>query len=760
MGVQALLNGHEETVTAVRILPWEGGSVIASGSADRTIRIWESSNRSLIGFHCAVVLRGHRGSINCLAVRAGHSLIVSGAADATVRVWRIGRSGKAVEGVLLQVIRSSSRTFPLTVALHAHGSPTCLFLAVAGTKQDVLIYASDSAEDSLEFNDVATLTGHEAWIRSLDFAGDSGDPKSDLFLASASQDRYIRIWRIGKTKSNVHPKAPGPPNGPGRPHGGLVASKNVGFCVAGRSYVAGFEALLSGHEDWVQSVSWNTGASGKRLLSASADNSLSIWEPDATSGTWACTSRLGDVSAQKGATTATGSFGGLWLGLWGPSGTSLAALGRTGSWRRWNQSLPDERWIQSAAITGHFKGVTGLAWAKEGEYLLSTSLDQTTRVHACMRQGARQTWHEISRAQIHGYDINCIDSLKADMFVSGADEKLLRVFTKPRSTALLLGEFSGTEVRGLSHLPSAATMPTLGLSSKTMDPVSGLNGFDTAVSAPSASTPVHKGIQAEMTSVLLPTEDDLARNTLWPEIEKLYGHGCEIAAVTASHNGKVIASACKSSSLEHSVIRLYETESWREIKPSLSAHTLTVNCLKFSQDDRYLLSVGRDRQHTVFERDETSNVTYRALSVHPKSHSRMILGAAWAPLGHRTVFATAGRDKLIKIWELAGGSSQVRTSISTSDAVRSIEFHPRASHIGLLLACGTESGEVSVYCIASSSLSVHWNKALVLRSDKCIFILHALTMLADRRSPLRRPRLHGNLFHLPTFNTKRPGHYA
>jgi len=43
-----------------------------------------------------------------------------------------------------------------------------------------------------------------------------------------------------------------------------------------------------------------------------------------------------------------------------------------------------------------------------------------------------------------------------------------------------------------------------------------------------------------------PTEDYLVNYTLWPEVNKLYGHGYEINCLTTNHSGNLIASACKS----------------------------------------------------------------------------------------------------------------------------------------------------------------------------------------------------------------------
>ena len=43
-----------------------------------------------------------------------------------------------------------------------------------------------------------------------------------------------------------------------------------------------------------------------------------------------------------------------------------------------------------------------------------------------------------------------------------------------------------------------------------------------------------------------PVEDYLVKHTLWPELNKLYGHAYEILALACTSDGKYIASSCKS----------------------------------------------------------------------------------------------------------------------------------------------------------------------------------------------------------------------
>ncbi|CAK7210915.1 Elongator subunit elp2 [Sporothrix bragantina] len=808
-GVRQLLRGHQDEIKAVQFLRSEEEtqtSLFVSGGDDKSLMLWaigkDDKQKDSKDEPLQIVADAHSAPINCIAAArqsvgnsSSRTLFATGAADYTIKIWALEQTSL----VLLQTIRTTPRFFPLCLALVALPSSTgeekasSWLLAAAGTNNRIQIFtgietASREAESTTQttksgavtFEVQATLKGHEDWIRSLDFGWESKSfsSSSDLLLASASQDKYVRLWRIHRGSSAPAPTASATAaaaaigeadttldlssttatstttgNAPSNKAHRLQAGEDVYFVT--------FEALLLGHEDWIYSARWTSvGASNKghklRLLTTSADNSLGVWEADAASGIWVTTARLGELSKEKGATTATGSIGGFWAGLWSPDGREVVTLCRTGSWRRWTTAVmsavaeasaedtktrensneetneapaedTETRWVQALGVTGHVAPVTGVSWSRDGAYLLSTSTDQTTRLHAEWTQRSLSeasadasqvsspSWHEMARPQIHGYDLNCIDSLGTTQFVSGADEKLMRVFHEPKSVARLLQTLTG---RGVSSsegeaLPDAANMPVLGLSNKAVD-----EEGDATESAPTEVDASFAGIARP------PPEDVLARNTLWPETEKLYGHGYEISCLAVSHDGSLVASACRASSLNHAVVRLFATAPhWTEVRPPLPLHTLTVTRLRFSGDDRYLLSVGRDRQWAVFARstDTEKSTTYTLAQHNAKAHSRMILDCAWAPtVNGRRVFATAGRDKTVKVWlstvtdgnENAAPSFALTATVTQDEPVTAVDFLWRAASSSastttpqLVLAVGTEAGRLTILTLDAATLA-------------------------------------------------------
>ncbi|RHZ47668.1 Elongator subunit ELP2 [Aspergillus thermomutatus] len=732
-GVYALLVGHTDKVSAVRFYtcPATGTKLLLTGSIDQTIRIWRADSVKTPKFTHAHTLTGHTGSVNTIAAADGIDIIASGAADGSVKIWKISTQETAIKADLVQDLTMKPRFFPLALSLKPLSTDSKdkpVVLAVAGTMNNVQIHVSENIFAGASFRLSATLSGHEAWVRSLSFTEDKQSKSGDLLLASASQDKYIRLWRLQRgeaTKSALADDADAM-------LGGLettLSNKAHQFEAAGSTYSVTFEALLFGNEDWIYTTIWNPSTERQQLLSASADNTLTIWEQDPVSGVWLSAERMGEISVQKGSTTATGSTGGFWIGLWSPDGKQVVSLGRTGSWRAWRYDADSDMWLQALGITGHVKSVNGVQWEQTGGYLLSTSADQTTRLHAEWSREGLKSWHEFSRPQIHGYDLNCIDTLGPARFVSGADEKLLRVFNEPKPIAQLLEKLAGFKPATDDELPDTAQIPVLGLSNQSV-------GDEISMEVDEESAAGARQVQANqaMISNLChpPLEDQLARYTLWPEHEKLYGHGYEISAVAVNHDRTLVATACKASSVDHAVIRLYETSDWREIRPSLKAHSLTITSLCFSSDGQYLLSVGRDRQWAVFRRSGQDPSSFALLTSNPKGHSRMILDAAWAPQTAKTVFATAGRDKSVKLWEKVEESFACKTTVSLENSVTAVSIFPSVLEASFFLATGEENGKLSIYQVTVDSLEARH----VATVDRLVSPSRAITQLTWR--PLHR----------------------
>lgn len=696
-GISAILKGHSDKVTAVRFLTCSKPGpqqYLIGGSADGRIVLWKVPDDGANWEGPAASAGAHSGTVNTIAIFVGMDAFATGGADGKVKLWRV--DGDNLE--LLAQLDLKPRCIPLALAVAQFSqeqSPDSAVLVVGGTRNDVQVYSVESLSTAPKFKLCATLTGHEGWIRSLSI---TSNPDGGLLLASASQDKYIRIWRFREgdasttsaTKS-TNPVCPG----------STSLSAKVQTVSAGKSrYLITFEALLLGHEDWVYSTAWNPKSFNPQLLTASADGSLSIWEADQASGVWMSISRLGEISSQKGATTATGSSGGFWIGLWSPNGDNVTCLGRTGSWRLWTYNSETEYWTQRYGVSGHIGSVNGVCWAPDGSYLLSTSSDQTTRLHAQWCTEDQGSWHEFSRPQIHGYDLNCISTITPHQFASGADEKLLRVFNEPRDIAAMLHRLCKIPLPTEdASLPDTAAIPVLGLSNKATD--------DHDATVETTDEGLDAGQMNDHGSLLFnitepPTEDLLARHTLWPEHEKLYGHTYEISEGVTSTDGKILMTACKASSIDNAVIRLYETEGWNEIKPPLAAHSLTITRLAHCPTTPgYILSVGRDRQWAVFQESDKMGKQWSLVATNPKAHTRMILDSAWLLNAPSPSFVTAGRDKSIKVWSAQVSSDEFNVAcvleIKRKSAVTAVATFWDKSR--WMIAAGEDDGSISIHVL-------------------------------------------------------------
>ncbi|BGP16559.1 Elongator subunit elp2 [Rhodosporidiobolus nylandii] len=801
-GVHRTLPGHQGDVTALKFAHFGEGSgnkdsaTFVSGDANGSARVWREKGGE---WEPLAVLPGHSGSVasvDALELKEdGGLLVLTGGSDSKVHVWRVSAAGEAE---LVQKVDLKGK-IPLELALCYLPSSSSLVLAIGGTETRIQLYSSPSASQP-NFRKALSLDGHTDWVRALSFVAPipasaapapstSSAPSSydispgELLLASGSQDNYIRLWRFSRLSTSSSSSLAAAPSATGLDAldelEKTLAEAEAGeeelrvkahdFTVegGGETFSCASEAVLLGHDAWVTGLNWaplpsssSSSTPELRLLSTSADRSLILWtpipsdtplssaaassstsysktSPHASAFVWTSTRRFGEFTSP----TNLGFFG----ALWGQNGKSVMASGWGGSWHVWAQQGEEEEWTPQVAVSGHMGAVRQVMWEPEGEFLLSCAADMSTRLWAPWRRDGLETWHELARPQLHGHPLSSLSFTPHQnrlQFVSGADEKVVRVFDAPGVFLDSLKRIAGVDASPADgkERPMAANVPPLGLSNRAV-----ATADDAAQLAPASSDPF-EAIAAVNFEVAdhPPLEEQLLGSTLWPETEKLYGPPFELVAVASAHTSPLLATACKATLPEHAVIRLFNTDTWRAVDDVLAGHSLTVTRLAFSpgedgRRDRWLLSVGRDRTWRVFERDDEKGLGFYRPLADAKAHSRIIWDACWA--ADASFFATASRDKTVKLWAPSTPSAGEATSFSCTatlkftEAATSVAATVIADGTNHVLAVGFENGEVRVLTSTSREAEAWAERAVLGPSTAHVLTVSTLSFCPKKDLP-------------------------
>nr|XP_034189506.1 probable elongator complex protein 2 [Osmia lignaria] len=578
------------------------------------------------------------------------------------------------------------------------------FLAVAIENSTIELYvpAYNVPEES-NFIKVQVLIGHEDWVRCMDF---SWDTENSILLASGSQDAMIRLWKISVNKTELLNDE--------------LSQKEQIFVVNNRKYNITLESVLCGHDGWIYGVHWYPQQSNKnnlKLLSCSLDKSMIIWELDEVTGIWSEKVRVGEV-------------GGNLMGFYGckfsGNGLNILAHGYQGSFHIWEYSDDAKNWIPRSVPSGHFAEVVDLSWEPNGRFLVTASTDQTTRIYAPWQNEKTEFWHEIGRPQIHGYDMSCLVMLTPCMYASGAEEKVVRIFTASAAFKNCLMKIANVD-DFKNMVADSASVPALGLTNKAT--------FDDNNKIKTANHDLKNE------NYIPPTEEELMQNTLWPEVQKLYGHGYEIFSIAARHDGSLLATACKSTSFEYSAILLWNTNTWTQTQ-KLVSHQLTVTQMEFSPNDIYLVSVSRDRRWSLFKFDDNMYTLIAASSKKDNLHSRIIWCCSWTY--DSSFFATGSRDGKIGVWNPNFRDNKIipTTSLDLKSSVTALAFSlQNISENSHVLAIGFETGYIEIQKIKRSFDNCVWEKYIVLDSSQA----HHLTV---KRLKFRPQKEHLNTLQL------------
>jgi len=166
---RGILKGHSSDVLSVTWSP--DGQLLASGSYNRTIRIWNPQTGRTI-----FVLEGHTGSVNCVRFSYDGKLLASKSSDGTVRLWRCD----TWETVTV-LEEPTHKSLPFGLAFH----PNAPILATLG-EEDTIIRIWEINQDFL-LNSTPTNSCAQYTNAKVVLLGDTGVGKSGLSLVLTGQ---------------------------------------------------------------------------------------------------------------------------------------------------------------------------------------------------------------------------------------------------------------------------------------------------------------------------------------------------------------------------------------------------------------------------------------------------------------------------------------------------------------------------------------------------------------------------------------------
>ena len=257
----AVLYGHSSHIYTAAFSP--GGDRVVTASYDQTARIWDVRAGQPVA-----ILQGHRRGVTSASFSRQGTRIVTASEDHTARLWAWPG------GALVSELRDHSNLVNM-----AAFSPDGALVATASSDHDVRLWDGQSGQPR------RVLTGHRGPVFAVAFT-----PSGDR-LVSAGSDQVLRFWdpKTGAQTAEVSGHSGNTNWLAFSPDGKLMVStgsEGETWIRDGRSGAP--LRLLRGHSARVNRAEFFVppgAAPGElRVVTASSDRSVRIWDPHTGSG--------------------------------------------------------------------------------------------------------------------------------------------------------------------------------------------------------------------------------------------------------------------------------------------------------------------------------------------------------------------------------------------------------------------------------------------------------------------------------------------
>lgn len=677
LGSDITCYGHTGWVRCVTYSP--DGTLIASGSDDKSIKIWDAKT----GLEIASLL-GHSEWVERVLFSPDSARIASASHDGTIKVWDVANQSE------IATLKAHSADDAISRVYDAAFSPDGT--QIAGAYEDGYVKIWDSTTGT----ETHTLLAHPAGVRSVCFSPDGNQIASRCWkgfikirdIQSGLEILMIETGEIGDHKVFFSPDglrimsraagvfktwdivtaeeiaAVSVPTESSEfalsPDGTRIVSSDKFLSIWNRK-TGSQETLLKGHFGFLLSAAFSP--DGSRIVSGAADNTVKIW--NAVTGS--------EVQTLQGHSSDVFDV------AFSLDNRRIASASNDNTIKVWDTGNGSE----IATLTGHTEAVGSVAFNNDGERIVSTGSDHTVRI-----------WDASNGTEIH----------------------TMRGHTTNVNSAAFSPD--GSRVVSASHDDTIKIWDaTTGRELRTIKGNS--NGGYCAYFSPDG-----KSIAGGSSNGAIKIWDvDSGEETM-----TFGGHAAAVFDVSFSPDGQRIASV----SMDQTV-KIWDVNSGHELK-CLRGHSSWVHHVVFNHDGTKVMSGSQDRTIKIWDTETGLEVaaleqpwrvfglaasqdgqriatgfgnTIRILEAHPGDefrefgrHVSTVTSVVFSPDGSQ--IASGSELGTIKIWDTKTGNKictlvKGRATPGFVGGIASLSFNPE----GTRLFSATKNGEKLVWDIAT-----------------------------------------------------------